>query len=178
MSSKRVCAEPASFRVGGFGQGDAPEHERSERTRLRERLSVLLVDPGERSVGRDHDERHVLIERLRHGWQEVEQSRSGGHAEGDGPFVEGASESEESGASLIGDGESAETSLDEIMDQWGIARSGAEDGTAQPVSYEQRSEDIDVVFVAKHRYFLLFFVFFNLNSHPNRTKNTPNSPQT
>ena len=135
-----------------LGQGDGLADEAAEGVGLRQRLTVELVDPRLRTVGRDDDQGAMLIVSLSHGWREVEQRRTAGDADDDG-LVQGLCHAEgiEAGRALIGDGPARDVgTLVQVMDDGGIAAAWADDGVTDAVGHEQRREYVDVLLVAKH----------------------------
>ena len=74
---------PSLFFIGYDRKIHAPVHHRSEDVGLRKGLSILLSNPCFRAVGRDEDDRQLLVVCLCHGRVEVEQCRTRCDADGD-----------------------------------------------------------------------------------------------
>ena len=72
----QAVAVPPFIIVVRLGQRDGTFHETSEGIRLRQRLSVELVNPLRRTVGRNDYQRLFPIECLCHGRQKIEQCRA------------------------------------------------------------------------------------------------------
>ena len=124
--------ERVDWQVDGLG------YPGCEGSGLAQRLSVELVNPLGGAVGRDDDERLVLIVGLGHGGREVEQGRAAGDADDD-RLVGGLgdAEGEESGGALVGDGVARDVgALVQVVHNGGIARAGADDGVADAVGHE------------------------------------------
>ena len=81
----QTVAVPAFLVVTRFRQTDSLPDKAPQRIRLRQRLTILLVNPLWRSVGRNNNQRHLLVICLGHGGQQIEQCRTTGDTNSDCP---------------------------------------------------------------------------------------------
>ena len=79
----QAVAIPAAFLVMRLRQGNGLTDEAAEGIGLWQRLAVELVNPLWRTIGRDDDERTMLIICLCHSRSEVQQRRTTGDTNGD-----------------------------------------------------------------------------------------------
>ena len=98
---------PRLFLVGNDRKIHAPVHHRSEDVGLRKGLSILLSYPGFGSVGRNHDDRYLLIICLADSRIEIEQCRTGSDAychwsRTRSRIAQGNAHSHKTGTALIG----------------------------------------------------------------------------
>ena len=150
----QAVAVPPCLSIGGIrrrlwlGQRDAAGHPRLQRPWLAERLTVYLVNPRGRPVGRDDHERLVLIVGLGHGGSDIEHGRTGGDAHGDG-LVEclGDAQRIEAGRPLVGDGYAVDGwTCVEIVNDGCIAAARTDHGMLDAVLDEQSRQYVDVFF--------------------------------
>ena len=69
---------PAFLIVSRFGQGNGFFHKTSEGIRLRKGLTIKLIYPLRRTIGRDDDNALMLVTGLSHSWSQIEQGRTTG----------------------------------------------------------------------------------------------------
>ena len=119
---------------------------------LRQCLSVELVYPCFRAVGRDNHQRHMLIPRLGYGRCQIEQCRTRRDTYGHGLRQRlRQSQREKAGAALIGHGIALDSlTLVQIVYDGGVSRTGTNHRMTHMMRHEQRGQNIDVIFVGVH----------------------------
>ena len=148
----KAVAVPAVCVIMRFGQVDGLAHKPPKGVGLRQGLSVKLVDPGRRSVGRDYHQRQMLVAGFGYGGCQVEQCRARGDAHHHRhPGGLGYAESHETRRTLVGYGYARYAgALVEVVYNGGVAAARAHHGVLYAVSREQRCEYVDVFLVAIH----------------------------
>ena len=132
-----------------FGQVDGAFDQCPEDARLRHRLPVHLPDPSRRAVGRDDDERHLLVERLRDGGVHVRQRAARRAADGRrlSP-VQRQPEGKEGRAPLVRHRVAAEIGVRrEGLHDGRVAAAGTEHDFLHAVLLEQGDELLDILFI-------------------------------
>ena len=133
-------------------QRNGATDEPAQSTRLRQCLSVKLVNPRFRAVGTDDDERQVLIPSLSHGRSQVEQGRATGDTDDD-RLMEGLHHADgiETSRAFVGHGITCDVrALVQIVDDGGITAARTDDGMTDTVPYEQGRQYIDVLLIGEH----------------------------
>ena len=149
----KPVAVPPLFVVVRFGQRDALADMGCQRPLLVDGLSVLLVDPLCRSVGREDDQRPVLVAGFGDGRCRIEQCRSGRDADGDRLVLgQRHAQCHECRRPLVGHGVARNAGAGtEIVDDGRVAGSGTDYGLRDASLQEQGGEDVYVFFGAVHR---------------------------
>ena len=112
---------------------------------MAERLTIELIYPLGRAVGRNDDERLVLIVSLGYGRCQVEQRRAAGDTHhyrlvGGLRYAKG----KETCGTLVGDGIARDVgALIEVVHDGRVAAAGTNNGVTDAVGYEQAGEDVD-----------------------------------
>ena len=149
----KAAAVPSLLVVMRFRQLHGASHEASESVRLRKRLSVELVNPLCRAVGRHHDKRHVLITSLSHGRHHIEQRRTRCHAHHH-RTMRGLSNTQsiEARRTLVRDRVARYTvTLIKVMHYRGIATTRAHHSIRHTILYKQSCEKVYVFLVTEHQ---------------------------
>ena len=142
-------APPLLLRVKRFGQRDSLADKAPEGISLRKRLPVELVNPLRRAVGRNHHQRHMLIESLSNGRGKVEQRRPTGDADGN-RFAQTLCHSQriETCRAFIRNGIALDIrALVEIMHYRRIAASRTAHRILHAVSHKQCRQCVHIIFI-------------------------------
>ena len=143
---------PPAFLIGRLWQCDSLANESSERIRLRQCLSVQLINPLRWSICRDHNQRDMLIIRLCNRRCQIQQGGSTGNADRHRRF-QGLRHSQgiESCAALIRHRIAGDiwTRIEIVYDR-GIPTARTNHSLCDPMSHEQGREYIDIFFIAIH----------------------------
>ena len=157
-------AEPAFLVVVGFGQRHGLAHKPPEGIALRQRLTVELVYPLRRPVGRDHHEWHALIAGLSHGGHEIEQRRARGDAHGHGTG-RGQCHAQriEACRPLVDYVATLDVRADdEVVRDGCIPAARTHHGMPYAMGYEQRRQDVHIFFIAIHGLWIYELTIYGL----------------
>ena len=142
-------AIPSLHLVVRFRQLHRRLHHHTQRSSLRQRLSLQLVYHRQRPVGRNHQQRHLAIISFSHGRSQIEQCRATRHtychrALGSQRQAQGI----ESSRTLIGGSHTIHLwARSKIVCQGSISTSWAHNNGSHSVSHHQRSQNIYIYFV-------------------------------
>ena len=136
---------------------NTPIDQRAEDIGLRQGLSILLTYPFRWSVGRDEDDRQLLIVSLRYGRMQIEQSRTRGDAYGNRAnmgrrnIAQSQADGIEASTALIRHGIAGDARyLIEVMDDRSVSASRANDDSSTTMTFQYTGQNIDILDIAKH----------------------------
>ena len=134
------ATQPSFLFIMRLRQLHRPTHHWSERSLLRQRLSIELSYPLLRSVCRHHDERHMLIKSLSHSRCHVQERRPRGHTHHNrSPCGLRQANSIEPGRPFIGDRVTCYLlCLIEVMHNWRVAATRTHHGIGYAFDNKQR----------------------------------------
>ena len=143
---------PALLVVTRLWQRDGPLDESSQGIRLRQRLTIELVNPLRRTICRDHDQRPMLIPSFRNGRSKIQKGCARSDAD-DYRLFESLRHSQgiEARRAFISNGITGDIrTCRQIMHNRRITTAWADDGMTNAMSYEQCRQDVYMIFVAIH----------------------------
>ena len=134
-----AVAIPFVFFGKDFGQMHTFLYQRTKHARLRQRLAVHLSDPGLRTIGRNHNQREMLIKGLAHGRMDIQQrgARGAANHHRSVPLLS-QTKRHKTCAPLIGHRKALKGFMsDKSMNQRRVPASGAKHYRAHPMQFEQ-----------------------------------------
>ena len=150
----QTVAIPTTLCISNLGQAYTTLDETAKGIGLWQCLTIKLVYPLWGTVGRNHNQRNVLVISLCHSRSQVQQCGTTGDTDGDRLCqTQSHTQGIEACATLIGHGIALNIrTLVEVMHDGGITAARTYHSMLYACRYEQAGQDIDILFVAIHYY--------------------------